>query len=226
MPKLSRENLRRLLKKKGIDYEPPSTYWESFARLFYSSAREYLKEQKPAEWSEEDEEALNMCLDAIPKKWKTKSGILLTKWLKDNIYLQSKPKWSDGEYGRLFDIEHYLDGTLQLSPDRKIACIDFIKSLRLQPQRKDTYYDIIHNILASLRDVDFMQITPEHRVSLLNDIRVKCKNADECAAILDGPHWKPSKYILSLVKKVADGEMLTGVEQMNMGTLHEKLKLL
>lgn len=38
-------------------------------------------------------------------------------------------EWSEEEYGRLFDIEHYLDGTLQLSPDRRIACIAFLKSL-------------------------------------------------------------------------------------------------
>lgn len=43
------EGFRSLLKKKGIDYEPQSTYWESFARLFDSSAREYLKEQQPAD---------------------------------------------------------------------------------------------------------------------------------------------------------------------------------
>lgn len=54
------------------------------------------KNAKPKqEWSEEDEEALDMCLDAIPKAWKTKSGILLTKWLKDNIHLQSKQEWSE-----------------------------------------------------------------------------------------------------------------------------------
>lgn len=56
----------------------------------------YAKHEiKPAEWSEEDEEALDMCLDAIPKKWKTKSGILLTKWLKDNIHPQTKREWSE-----------------------------------------------------------------------------------------------------------------------------------
>ena len=56
---------------------------------------DYPIEQKPTEWSEEDKEALDMCLDAIPKAWKTKSGILLTKWLKDNIHLQPKQEWSD-----------------------------------------------------------------------------------------------------------------------------------
>lgn len=39
-------------------------------------------------------------------------------------------------------------------------------------------------------------------------------------------YWKPSEYTLSLVKKVADGEMLTGVEQMAMGTLYDDLKKL
>lgn len=43
------EGFRQLLKKKGIDYEPQRSYWEAFARLFDSSAREYVKEQKSAE---------------------------------------------------------------------------------------------------------------------------------------------------------------------------------
>lgn len=54
--------------------------------------RDGVASVKPAEWSEEDEEALDMCLNVIPKKWKTKSGILLTKWLKDNIHLQPMQK--------------------------------------------------------------------------------------------------------------------------------------
>ena len=38
------EGFRRLLKKKGIDYEPQYSYWEGFARLFDSSAKEDVKE--------------------------------------------------------------------------------------------------------------------------------------------------------------------------------------
>lgn len=74
----------------------------------FKSAIEWLekqKEQKPAEWSEEDKEAFDMCIDAIPKAWKTKSGILLTKWLKDNIHLQSKQEWSKEEKDKLNSIE-------------------------------------------------------------------------------------------------------------------------
>lgn len=50
--------------------------------------------------------------------------------------LQKPAEWSEEEYGRLFDIEHYLDGTLLLSPDRRIACIDFLKYLRSQSHWK------------------------------------------------------------------------------------------
>ncbi len=55
------EGFRRLLKKKGIDYEPQRGYWEGFARLFDSSAREYVKEQKPA-WSEDDKRTVDAAI--------------------------------------------------------------------------------------------------------------------------------------------------------------------
>lgn len=91
--------------------------------------------------------------------------------------------------------------------------IKWLKSLRPQPKRRDTYYDIIHNILAMLKDMDFTQITPEHRVSLLNDIRVKCKNADECAEILDEPHWKPSEVQMDALGAVCEGDKLSISQQ-------------
>ena len=73
-------------------------------------------EPKPAEWSEEDEETLDMCLDVIPKKWKTKSGILLTKWLKDNIHPQSKQEWSEEDEEIWFTLITFLKGYLQKYP--------------------------------------------------------------------------------------------------------------
>ena len=62
-----------------------------------------LRPQPKVEWSEEDKEALDMCLDAIPKRWKTKSGILLTKWLKDNIHPQPKQEWSEEKAKSIID---------------------------------------------------------------------------------------------------------------------------
>lgn len=102
-----------------------------------------------AEWSDDDSDNLERVenylwmLDdyvgddcAMPqgKTDKIRENIqeILLPWLKSlpkRFNLQLKQEWSDEEYGRLFDIEHYLDGTLQLSPDRRIACINFLKSL-------------------------------------------------------------------------------------------------
>lgn len=136
----------------------------AYGPILFSDQDEWeIVQQKPAEWSEEDEKAIERAIDCV----------------------------------RAWEVD-YCDGDNTIS--------ERLKSLRPQPQRKDTYYDIIHNILASLKDVDFMQITPEHRVSLLNDIRVKCKNADECAAILDEPHWKPSKEQMDALRVSSEYE--------------------
>lgn len=95
-----RESKDERIRKALIDaLKVSETIGELKFRLPYSTREEciaYLekqKEQKPVEWSEEDEEALDMCLDVVPKKWKTKSGILLTKWLKDKL----RPSWKPSE---------------------------------------------------------------------------------------------------------------------------------
>ena len=67
-----------------------------------------------------------------------------------NMYQQKPVEWSEEEYGRLFDIEHYLDGTLQLSPDRRIACIDFLKSLLSQSHWKPSEHQM--TILKNVKD--------------------------------------------------------------------------
>lgn len=121
-------------------------------------------------------------------------------------------------YSRDLSPNHIYEGFVDL--------IDRLKSLRPQPQRKDTYYDIIHDILATLKDVDFTQITPEYRVSLLNDIRVKCKNADECAAILDEPHWKPSEEQMEVLKLVVYNRPIGSVEHNSLESLYNDLKKL
>lgn len=54
-----------------------------------------------------------------------------------SYFNEQKPvEWSEKEFGMLFDIEHYLNGTLQLTPDRKIKCISFLKSLRPQSKKE------------------------------------------------------------------------------------------
>lgn len=94
------EGFRRLLKKKGIDYEPQRDYWEGFARLFDSSAREYVKEQKPVELSEEDEQFLLVCKNALRKyqisdHW---DANIISKWLEERIKSPRPcPSWKPSE---------------------------------------------------------------------------------------------------------------------------------
>ena len=88
-------------------------------------------EQKP-DWSDEDKEALDMCLDAIPKRWKTKSGILLTKWLKDNIHLQPKQEWGEEDESFLDSIEEAIHSYYDLNhaPQYDYWLEEKLKSLR------------------------------------------------------------------------------------------------
>ena len=85
------------LGKKGV-YKSESGYdaalqaasWLKNLSLDLKKRNEDVDKLCSNEWTEEDEEALDICLDVIPKRWKTKSGILLTKWLNDNIRIQPK----------------------------------------------------------------------------------------------------------------------------------------
>lgn len=103
------EGFRTLLKKKGIDYEPQRGYWEGFARLFDSSAREYVKEQKPV-WSEEDEKLIRLIISILEDKhpnvfWRSnemKSGVY-TEELVD--FLKSFPPFHKLSEEQIYTLE-------------------------------------------------------------------------------------------------------------------------
>lgn len=150
---------REMFKSKGettfADNTQKKIDWfdSHHVQLKYSSCS-----QPKQEWSEEEKRKLNRIYEILgyaaddrgflksKRIIGDKEAIELQDFLKSlSLNLKKKNKdvtklcsneWSEEEYGRLFDIEHYLDGTLQLSPDRKIACIVFLKSLRLQPKHE------------------------------------------------------------------------------------------
>ena len=140
-----------------------------------------------------------------------------------HIYDGAKPaEWSEED-------EKVLNSIIKATEEGRLLSLiqlHWLKSLRPQPQRRDTYYDIIHNILATLKDMDFTKITPNHRISLLNDIRVKCKNADECAAILDEPHWKPSEEQMRALVAVTKNLFAEMPERHRIESLYNDLKKL
>ena len=117
----------------------------------------------------------------------------------DYLYLTKEQKpaeWSEEDDKMLADTIFKLAGFM--GNEKNIA---WLKSLRPQPQ--GTYKLIVHNIYEMLKDKDFFDIPPSHRVSLLNDIRVRCKNADEQAEILDVPSWNPSEELLDALHTAA-----------------------
>ncbi len=139
---------------------------------------EHLTEPKPAEWSKEDE------------------GML--KWIED-ILLIADGDLNDKLNGKVSPISDSAYSSMKLCIAK---CLSWLKSLRPQPQ--GTYKLIVHNIYEMLKDKDFFDIPPSHRVSLLNDIRVRCKNADEQAEILDVPSWKPSEEQMNCLCAAVD----------------------
>ena len=176
--------------------------------IIKETAKECLAQIKPAEWSEEDKDYY----DTIVRKLEVigdDSGLSNNqiKFLREHCP-SHRSEWSEEDETRLtntlimlkeYAIRHYSKDDVEKSVD---WLENRFKSLRPQPQ--GTYKLIVHNIYEMLKDKDFFDITPSHRVSLLNDIRVRCKNADEQAEILDVPSWKPSKEQMKGLKFFLD----------------------
>ena len=138
-----------------------------------------------------------------------------------------KQEWSDEDEKTLNAIIDMVGNSLYEPLRPRAVILSWLNSLRSQLQHRNTYYDIIHNILDMLNGMDFMKITPEHRVSLLNDIRVKCKDADECAEILDEPHWKPSEEQMDALNALnCHGDLSYVGQQNQLISLYNDLKKL
>jgi len=154
--------------------------WLKDIYLNYKKFTEAVEKLWSNDWSEEDEEALDMCLDAIPKRWKTKSGILLTKWLKDNIHLQPKQDWNEEDEEIWFALITFFKTYLQKYPpackDEKIQANRIlkwlnttIKSFRLHHRYKPNE----EQIKAIKNALDFYAEstdTHKHLKSLLNEL--------------------------------------------------------
>ncbi len=146
------------------------------------------------EWSEEDKEAIDMCLDAIPKAWKTKSGVLLTKWLKEHI--QPRNEWSKEEKekirqnGRLdvcYNPEKYgLSHKTEWSEEDRKMIDHLIEALpmwangriAMLPSQADEYVER----LKSLRPQPKVEWTEEEEnmmMDILTTLRIECVEGDE-----------------------------------------------
>ena len=205
----------------------PEANFKSASREDCRTYLEKQKEQKPS-WSED----FGKEVESVHKRYPEVSFAKLTRIAYHFAKWADKYKSTEWREEDEKNLELVTDCVYEFYPDpvMKYKLKDWLtqrlKSLRPQPQHRDTYYDIIHNILDMLKGMDFMKITPEHRVSLLNDIRVKCKNADECAAILDEPSWKPSKKQMKALHNFSTGLFIGEEDYDAIRSLYEDLKKL
>ena len=116
--------------------------------------------------------------------------------------INPKQEWSEEDeetirnaINRIEQLDHYWNRPR----DEKL--IKRLKSLR--PSWQIAYRQIVHSIFKMLEGKDFRRM-PSRCVSLLNDIRVKCKDAIECAPILDEPSWKPNEEQMEALQRAID----------------------
>ena len=151
---------------------------------FTAGYNKAIKEQKPAEWSEEDEKMRNLAIE-----------------------------WAETMSGQFRFVD--MDST----DFRKIVA--WLKSLRPQPQ------GVYQQVVKGLRDMcdRYEQngiFTDERARDFLGNVRVKCKDAIECAPILDEPSWKPSE---EQMKALQNAVALTACDK-ELARLYNQLKAL
>ena len=115
------EGFRRLLKKKGIDYEPQYGYWEGFARLFDSSAREYVKEQK-------EQKPISSC-DIVPYI-DDKIAALQDMWRKEKVAFD----WDD-MHEMIEDVARHFYQKEQKPADKDFPPLEGVDAIKAK------YYD-------------------------------------------------------------------------------------
>lgn len=212
------EGFRNLLKKNGIDYEPQRGYWEGFARLFDSSAREYVKEQNPA-WSEFDEGVLKDAIYATDllgndEKYKesnpnlAKAFRVAKDWLKslpERFNLQPKQEWSEDDERMLHiiltDINYAQKNysSSRLTPyDKKVS---WLKALSLNLKKKNE--DVARLCSNEWNEEDeaivkFYEDDYNHRIGSMpmkDVIKMRLKFKDWVTNRIKylRPSWKPSR---------------------------------
>lgn len=134
------EGFRTLLKKKGIDYEPQRGYWEGFARLFDSSAREYVKEQK-------EQKPISSC-DIVPYI-DDKIAALQDMWRKEKVAFD----WDD-MHEMIEDVaRHFYQKEQKPTPDWMPKFLDELRSKKNYFDW-DGHRDIEGHILAIINWID------------------------------------------------------------------------
>ena len=176
----SEQNLYELVEQKPTDYCSVRDEFDLDGNL----------KQTPVEWSEDDEQFLLICKNALYKYQRTDQwdANIISKWLEERLKSLRPVKQELSE-----EDETIIEGAcnaLEIHGHTKLA--KRLKSLRPQPQ------GIYQQVVKGLRDMcdRYEQngiFADERARDFLANVRIKCKDAIECAPILDESSWKPSK---------------------------------
>ena len=169
------------------------THWENGSMVCEQ------KEQKPAEWSEEDEEMINTLVDYVeyPSCWNLKCPreklVAFIKSLPKRFSPQPKKEWSEEDQKIYDDIMSALEKSLNANRCYFTSDgVKFLKSLRPQPKRKWTLSDekLLGDVMVAVElDKFFNDEYQKKIVSWLRSLRPYPQS-----------HWKPSEEQMEALK--------------------------
>lgn len=170
--------------------------------------RDGVASVKPAEWSESDKGVLMDAICATDKLGNNevynKNNPNLAKafrvakdWLKnlpERFNLQPKQEWSEEDENIIKNLIELVDAEPynNFYESSKDTILKWLKSIR--PQSQGIYQQVVKRIrdICDRYEQNGM-FTDERARDFLGNVRIKCKDAIECAPILDEPSWKPSE---------------------------------
>ena len=196
-------------KQEQNDYITPH---KEFFKFIYDRLINVHKENPNVDYMRSFKERLNNLSFGEKQEWSEEDEEMFQEALTDIIYAKNElnKKGCEGLAKSALDAFNWLNMRF--------------KSLRPQPQ------GIYQQVVKGLRDMcdryeQNGMFTDERARDFLGNVRVKCKDAIECAAILDEPSWKPSEAQLMALHSVIDDESDTiGNEQLKL--LYNDLKKL
>lgn len=177
-----------------IEIKDGAYYFDSSVHLPFAKQDEWeLVEEKPAEWSEEDEEMLNSCISSIEESkenryaYKETDGdtsydreIAFMKSLPERFVLQPKQEWSDEDESNATFILESLDGLLRYCKKNKEGAQQSkqikdaqewiktrLKSIKPQPETNDEEY---------IRNLENLESIVYYDKFLPDDTRTKLGN--------------------------------------------------
>lgn len=193
-----------------------------------------FKEQKPVEWSEEDEEHKEFilkCLSVLKEEhWhhigssKIDGGMSWLKSLKDRCLPQPKQEWSKEDEEMLKECDIAITMSEGHTIEEKENLSNWLKSLRLQ---KQCGYKPYKEVIESIAEMcEKYAAWDSNLQDFYDNVKVKCKDAKEYDAMFPHKQWKPSEEQMNALKEAFNTGSITFHDMEVLAGLWETLKAL